>query len=326
MEAKVLRLSIIIPVFNSEETLDKCLDAIFNFKDSHDEVIVIDDNSTDSSRDIASKYDLHLILMSQNQGQGHCRNRGINAAKNELLVFIDSDIEIQKDSLALIKEHFLKNGEVSCVTGRLSARSPIPDFFSTYKNLYMNYIFSKSVNPINFLFGSICAFKAKANLLWPEEFNFGEDTELGIEAVEKGLVIHFLENLEVLHYHKKTATSSIRNDFMIPFGFAKVFLLHKKWKTLYSHENFSHVPKFQIISLLLIGLLITSFAVSRSLALSSLALWGLINADFFRFILKRTVKSYVLKAILWTFVDQLIMLLGVFFGFLFNLGLIFKKN
>ena len=96
MEAKVLRLSIIIPVFNSEETLGKCLDAIFNFKDSHDQVIVIDDSSTDSSRDIASKYDLHHILMSQNQGQGYCRNRGINAAENDILIFIDSDVEIQK--------------------------------------------------------------------------------------------------------------------------------------------------------------------------------------------------------------------------------------
>ena len=190
----------------------------------------------------------------------------------------------------------------------------------------MNYIFSKSENPVNFLLAQYALLRRETNLLWRKNSILEKIQSLELKQLKRALVIHFLEDLEVLHYHRKTAFSSIRNDFMIPFGFAKIFLLHKKWKILFSHENFSHVPKFQIVSLLLIGLLITSFAVSSDLALSLMVLWSFINVDFFRFILKRKSIIYVFKAVIWTLFDQLIMLLGIFFGFLFNLGLIFKKH
>ena len=59
-------------------------------------------------------------------------------------------------------------------------------FFSNYKNVYMNYIFSLNEKKINFLYGSICAIRKSAFLPWPVTLNFGEDTEYGMELTRKG--------------------------------------------------------------------------------------------------------------------------------------------
>lgn len=89
------KISVIIPVYNTERYLDKCLTSVINqsFKDI--EIILINDGSTDNSYKILEDYekkDSRIILVNQkNKGQGFARNLGIKLAKSPYLAFIDSD-------------------------------------------------------------------------------------------------------------------------------------------------------------------------------------------------------------------------------------------
>lgn len=97
------KISVIIPVYNVENYLKKCLDSITNQTLEDMEIICIDDGSTDSSPDILKEYskkDKRIkIITKENEGQATARNLGIKEAKGEYIAFIDSDDFIEPEML-----------------------------------------------------------------------------------------------------------------------------------------------------------------------------------------------------------------------------------
>lgn len=90
------KISVIIPVYNTEKYLAECLDSILNQTFSDIEVICIDDKSDDSSLDILKKYEkndsrIRVFENEKNKGQGYSRNRGIQLARGKYINFTDAD-------------------------------------------------------------------------------------------------------------------------------------------------------------------------------------------------------------------------------------------
>ena len=90
------KLSVIIPVYNVEAYLAKCLDSILTVPSADYEIIIVNDGSTDDSIAVAEQYrrmhpSLIRVITTENQGQGSARNVGISLAEGEFLYFIDSD-------------------------------------------------------------------------------------------------------------------------------------------------------------------------------------------------------------------------------------------
>jgi O-antigen biosynthesis protein len=90
-------LSVIIPAYNAERTLDECLKSVINAAPSEKEIILIDDASTDRTREIASTYPIKLLCQNKNMGQAAAKNLGINQASSEIIAFIDSDCVVNPD-------------------------------------------------------------------------------------------------------------------------------------------------------------------------------------------------------------------------------------
>ncbi|MES2971260.1 MAG: glycosyltransferase family A protein [Patescibacteria group bacterium] len=88
---KTLTLSIVIPAFNEEKHLKACLDAIAKQTSPPDEVIVVDNNSTDRTVEIAKTYEFVTIIQEPKQGIVFARDSGFNAAKCDLIGRIDAD-------------------------------------------------------------------------------------------------------------------------------------------------------------------------------------------------------------------------------------------
>lgn len=109
--------SMIVPVYNAENTLVRCLESIASQTYFHYEVIMIDDGSTDRSAEIAAQYakrDSRFHLFRQgNAGVSAVRNRGMELAKGDIIVFADSDDFIEPEYFETIHEAFLKeNAEI----------------------------------------------------------------------------------------------------------------------------------------------------------------------------------------------------------------------
>ncbi|MCD8000735.1 MAG: glycosyltransferase family 2 protein [Clostridiales bacterium] len=101
-------LSVIIPIYNTEKYLDDCLSSIANQSVPFDEVILVNDGSTDGSRALCEKYchvNRNFILMNQkNMGLSGARNNGFKTAKGDYVIYIDSDDYVQNCMAEIIKQ------------------------------------------------------------------------------------------------------------------------------------------------------------------------------------------------------------------------------
>lgn len=99
------KVSVIIPVYNAENYLAECLDSVISQTFQDIEIICIDDASTDHSMDILQEFarkDARITILQndRNQRQAYARNRGMDKASGEYILFVDSDDFINKDLIA----------------------------------------------------------------------------------------------------------------------------------------------------------------------------------------------------------------------------------
>lgn len=96
-----LKISVIIPVYNAEKTLKKCIDSVLSQTYTCFEIILVDDGSSDSSRKLCDNYHKTyqniLTVHQENKGVSVARNVGIEIAKGDYVFFLDSDDSIKKD-------------------------------------------------------------------------------------------------------------------------------------------------------------------------------------------------------------------------------------
>lgn len=110
-------LSVVIPVFNMEKYIERCLESLSRQTDNDFEVILVDDGSTDKSYETAVSYlensfMNHKVMKKNNQGQSIARNIGMQSAKGEYVLFLDSDDIVSKNLVAECKEAVLEKPDI----------------------------------------------------------------------------------------------------------------------------------------------------------------------------------------------------------------------
>ena len=103
MEQNIL-VSVIVPVYNVEEYLSRCVESILTQTYHNLEVILVDDGSPDECPLICEEYarkDSRIVVLHQrNQGQSVARNYGLDIMKGEYLAFVDSDDAVERDYIS----------------------------------------------------------------------------------------------------------------------------------------------------------------------------------------------------------------------------------
>lgn len=100
-----LRVSVVVPVYNEEKYLANCLNSLVKQSVPADEIIVVDNNSTDGSVAIAQKFPVRIVH-EKKQGMIHARNRGFNEAKHEIIARTDADTILPKNWVKRVKKAF----------------------------------------------------------------------------------------------------------------------------------------------------------------------------------------------------------------------------
>lgn len=113
-------ISIIVPVYNAEKYLCRCVDSVLSQSVKEIELILIDDGSKDGSATLCKQYaerdDRVVYIRQENQGAGAARHRGVLEAKGEYIFFIDSDDYLELDALSLLMSEFTE--DMDCVVGQ----------------------------------------------------------------------------------------------------------------------------------------------------------------------------------------------------------------
>ncbi len=117
-----IKVSVIVPVYDVQKYLAKCLNSILNQSFSEYEIICVNDCSPDNSQAVLDKYykkypdRIRIIINKENLGLGLSRNRGIDAAQGEYIMFVDSDDYIKTDYIQRYYE-YAREGKVDAVIG-----------------------------------------------------------------------------------------------------------------------------------------------------------------------------------------------------------------
>ena len=214
------RLSVIVPVYNGAMHLSRCLDSLrlSNFSDF--EVLVVDDCSTDCSRQIAERSGARCILAPHTLGPAGARNLGVAQAKGDIFVFVDADVEVPHDALGLIEKDFADDAHLAAVFGAYDDEPAWDDFLSQYQNLMHSYVHLKSNERAVTFWAGGGAVRKEA---FVEAGGFDavryrhpsiEDIEFGYRLARAGKKIKLNKHLRVKHLKRWTFRSLLKADIL----------------------------------------------------------------------------------------------------------------
>jgi cellulose synthase/poly-beta-1,6-N-acetylglucosamine synthase-like glycosyltransferase len=191
-------ISIVIPVYNEAEHLEACLEAIACLRPFPLEVIVVDNNSTDESAELASRFSFVTLLHESRQGVVHARNQGFNAACGDIIGRIDADTVLPPDWVNQVRQ-ILADDNVSAVSGSAHyydfGLSKIADTVDSYCRLRL----ANSLKDNNYLWGANMAIRRSAWLKVSSQLCnkalIHEDFDLAIHLQKLGLTVKYDQNL-----------------------------------------------------------------------------------------------------------------------------------
>lgn len=169
------KVSIIIPVYNVEKYLKKCLDSVVNQTLKDIEIIIINDGSTDNSQNIINRYQKKykniVAVKNPNNGVGYTRNMGISLAKANYIMFLDSDDILELNAVEKMYSLIKKEDSDVVVTD-------INKIINDKKVLFKNYLNYSEYDNINFMLShpGVVSKLYKKEIFTKNNINFKEKT------------------------------------------------------------------------------------------------------------------------------------------------------
>ena len=212
-----MKVSVIIPTYNSESTIKGCLDSLFNqtFEDKY-EVIVVDDASADNTVSAVVSYPVEL-LKQEHKGPAAARNLGAENAEGEILLFTDADCIPENGWIEKMCAPF-EDGQIVGVQGRYKTRQEGTVARFVQYEIEERYEIMSEKRYIDFI-GSYSAAYRKDVFLegggFDESFTIasGEDPDLSYRLASKGHKMVFAPGAVVYHEHPASIEQYLKMKF-----------------------------------------------------------------------------------------------------------------
>jgi glycosyltransferase involved in cell wall biosynthesis len=214
--AKKLRVSVVVPAFNEEHTVGPCLDAILCQTVAADEIIVVDNDSTDGTAAVLRAYGDRIISLHEpRRGVYYARNTGLDAAIGDLIARIDADTRLPTRWIEQIHELFI-DPTVEAVTGPARYYDiRLPRLISRLDLLLRTAWARSTQQRLDWIYGANMAVRASA---WRsvrgslcEDRRIHEDVDLGIHLFHTGCRVIFVPTLAAYTSSRRIRDS--RRDF-----------------------------------------------------------------------------------------------------------------
>lgn len=288
-----LTASVIVPVFNGEEYLGRCLESLRASEVAPLEILVVDDGSTDRSGTVARATGIRVIETGARFGPAYARNRGAAAAAGDILVFIDADVAVGQDSLGKILAAFASAPDLHALMGSYDSNPAERSMISLYKNLFHHYVHQHS-RQRTLTFWAGCGAIRRMTYLKLGGMNEAydrpsiEDIELGYRLYQAGFRCELHKDVQATHLKRWTLRTLIRTDLFSRAVPWTVLMLRFK---LYPDDlNFSYVQKVSTLLALALPCAIAAAVAIPPALVGALGITGafvLLNRDLYRFFYER---------------------------------------
>lgn len=202
-------VSIIVPIYNAEKTIVRCVESLVSQTYSDIEIILIDDGSKDKSANIMREYQKNnkiRLFFNENHGVSYTRNFGIKQANGKYITFVDSDDYIDNKMIELLLSHINKYDIVIGNIMEISKNKHVPkniqdmsftsikDIGDHFDQLYMNSVFHSPVARIY--------YKDKIQECFNEAFSYGEDLVFNLKYMQNNQKIKIISD-SIYYYDRK---------------------------------------------------------------------------------------------------------------------------
>ena len=320
-----MKISIIIPVFNEEENIEKLLNSIKKNKIKNKEIIIVDDDSTDNTREILKKFGSFVKCVHiKKSGVARARNVGIRYSQGSLIFFFDGDVILKKNTLKSFIKCFKENKKLNILQGHWNKTYPAEtNFITKHILLKINHNieekFKSEKKYFNFkgikvsdLSTGCLALRRKVlkNIKFNENYKHagGEEFEMGSRLIDK-YDIFYSPKIKVFHKFENIFIT-LRRIFFRSINYSVLIFNYRRKKTKnLSKSNETVVPRRDIVNTLIVFFFLLSFLALlinikfTYLVFSSLILFFLNNLKLLIYIknnlsLISMIKSYFVQLVI----------------------------
>jgi len=185
-------LSVIVPAFNGTRVLPRALEALAasDLPRACWELVVVDDGSTDDTAEVAARWaDVVVQIPGSPHGPAYARNRGVEAARGEVVVFVDADVVVHPDALRRFAWAFARDPRLGAVFGSYDDRPAAPGLVSRYRNLLHHWHHHQNAGEAE-TFWAGCGAVRRSVFFAAGKFDEWHYRKPSIEDIELGHRIH----------------------------------------------------------------------------------------------------------------------------------------
>lgn len=241
-----LTVSIVIPVYNEEDYLPACLEAISKQTVMPMEVIIVDNNCSDKTVEIARQYSFVRVIKEPRQGVVFASFTGYSNAKGDIYGRIDADSIIGSDWVEKVINEF-KKGDTDALSGRLTYYDLVLPFFFNWVDKTARKIVTARLRETAILQGCNMAVSKKAWALVKDEVHLTnevqDETDFAIHLSNKGAKIAYSPNM--------VAGVSVRR---VRLGFIEGFRYYKMLPRTYKMHKVKQAWLFYFVVMLIVSL------------------------------------------------------------------------
>lgn len=233
MAASPIRISVIVPAYNCADALRRCLTALAAQSSAADEILVVDDASTDGTAEVATRVGVRVVSMPGNGGPAAARNRGAAVARGDVLLFVDADVVVPPGTIGRVRETFARDPELAALFGSYDASPAAPGLISRYRNLLHHFVHQEGNPNASTFWAGLGAIRRPVFI---EVGGFDadryprpaiEDIELGYRLKRAGYRLRLDRRLQATHLKEWTFRSMVHTDIVYrALPWARLLLEH----------------------------------------------------------------------------------------------------
>ncbi len=245
----MIKFSVVIPLYNKEKDIVNTINSVLNQNYKADEIIVVDDGSTDESIKLIKevfKDDIHVVSQ-KNFGVSMARNRGIVEAKNEYICLLDGDdlwevnfLEEIENLITNFPDAIFYSTAHKNIDERGNVLKSKVAFSENYRGIIKNFIeiFSKNYGLVNS--SSVCIRKS-SQILFPKNEKRGEDICVWLELSLKGTLAFSAKALSIYRLNASNRSADNHHEAIVP---CPIKWFYKNKKQLKEEKNYKSIQKF----------------------------------------------------------------------------------
>ena len=282
-----MKISIIIPVYNAAQSLDRCMCSVLEQSYASFEAVLVDDGSTDESAAICDRYAAEdsrvVVIHKTNGGVSTARNAGIEAASGDYIMFLDADDVLSLDALETLssKEADMVMGGFRKVVSGHTSYERVPKYDRIYKGAEQLSVFFDDVigKKDCYMLNSSCFKLYRRQLIMDNGLRFNEALKYGEDKIFVFSYLNLIGSVRTVDsvvYDYVLVEDSLSSDVKSDTHLKQVLILLKEYILLLeslrsryvSSERLNALYHVDVVSRYIFRIL-TSFALRKSELLTS---------------------------------------------------------